>query len=100
VSYGDALARVRARAKPSPGVRLLWTAADGSEHFRDFATISEAREITLVNVKDWVIVERTVSGKYGAVGRVLESSDSCPKREDGHCRCWWDEKPCCGCGAI
>ncbi len=60
------------KPRPSPGVRLLWTAPDGSEHLRDFSTVSEARECIPVDSADWVIVERTVPGRYGVVGRVLD----------------------------
>jgi hypothetical protein len=54
------------------GVRLLWTDANGAEHLRDFASISEAREHVADDMSDWVIVERTISGVYGVVGRVLD----------------------------
>jgi len=61
--------------KRNEGVRLLWTNADGSEHLRDFNAISEAREHVTADMSDWVIVQRTVTGRYGVVGRVLDCID-------------------------
>ncbi len=57
----------------SRGVRLLWAEASGAEHFRDFAALSEAREAVTPAMVDWVIVARTVPGRHGVVGTVLDS---------------------------
>ena len=29
-----------------------------------------------------------------------ENEQECPCSKDGngHCKCWWDEQPCCWCG--
>lgn len=55
------------------GVRLMWEEPDGSEHVRDFAALSEAREHVTQTMTDWVIFERVEPGRYCVAGRVLDS---------------------------
>lgn len=65
----------RRAAQRGAGVRLLWQTADGADHFADFPALSLAREAVTPEMADWVIVERTVSGRYATVGEVLDSID-------------------------
>jgi hypothetical protein len=73
-------------------VRLLWTAPDGSEHLRDFATVSEAREARAALVgpdcTDWVIFE-IEHPHYPAAGRNLDAIElppcACRSLDCGEC---------------
>jgi hypothetical protein len=76
MSYEKELARVRARGKPSPRVRLLWTAPNGFDGWVTYDTLTQARagrHVECPDAIDWVIVELTEPGKYGLCGRVLDS---------------------------
>ena len=57
------------------GIRLLYTLENGSEHLRDFASVSEARDAVTEEMTDWVVFELVEQGRYAVCGRVLDSSD-------------------------
>jgi hypothetical protein len=65
---------VRSRRVRERNIRLAWEDLTGAEGFKDFNTVSEAREHIDPSWKDWVIFEIDYPF-YQARGRVLDQSD-------------------------